>query len=167
MTGIFALVACGPACWEAKDDLCKCSCGGKNHGMHRHKRPGFEKLKRQMVYQGFIFELADVSEPEETGKDREGAALVRPVGLGDKAQEINKAAGIRFLFAHTAREHFGEFPIAITRPVTEAQIKKWPELAKWRNVSPHSFALYGRPSIMWVRRDDLTKEVAARMNISA
>lgn len=130
--------------------------------MHRHKRPGFEKLKRQMVYQGFIFELSEVAEPEPRG-----SSLYSPSDVGKIAQQKNIDAGLHHIFAHTAREHFGEFPIAITRPVTEAQIKKWPELAKWRNVSPHSFALYGRPSIMWVRRDDLTKEVAARMSISA
>lgn len=167
MIGIFALIACGPQCWEAKDDVCRCSCGGKNHGMHRHKRPGFEGLRRQMVYQGFIFELQEVSTPEETGKDVNAMTIARPVGLCDKAQEINKAAGIRYAFAHTAREHFGEFPVAITRRATESQIAKWPELSKWREVSPHSFALYGRPSILWLRRDDLTKEVTARMKVSA
>lgn len=29
-------ITCGEACWHAKDTDCKCSCGGKNHGIfHR------------------------------------------------------------------------------------------------------------------------------------
>lgn len=24
---------CGDACWHAREDVCRCSCGGKNHGI--------------------------------------------------------------------------------------------------------------------------------------
>jgi hypothetical protein len=24
---------CGEACWKAKEDICRCECGGKNHGI--------------------------------------------------------------------------------------------------------------------------------------
>lgn len=27
---------CGEACWEAREDVCHCSCHGKNHGILRH-----------------------------------------------------------------------------------------------------------------------------------
>ena len=27
---------CGEACWEAREDLCRCSCGGRNHGILRN-----------------------------------------------------------------------------------------------------------------------------------
>ena len=32
----FALLTgatCGDACWHAREDICRCSCGGKNHGI--------------------------------------------------------------------------------------------------------------------------------------
>lgn len=28
---------CGEACWHARDEVCHCSCGGKNHGILRTK----------------------------------------------------------------------------------------------------------------------------------
>jgi hypothetical protein len=27
---------CGEACWYAKEDVCRCSCEGRNHGIMRH-----------------------------------------------------------------------------------------------------------------------------------
>ncbi len=26
---------CGEACWEAREDICRCACGGRNHGCMR------------------------------------------------------------------------------------------------------------------------------------
>lgn len=155
MIGLFAMTACGPACWEARDDICRCSCGGANHGCHRNKgndpRNG---LKRQKVYEGFIWELSKVSAIEEM----EGIAS--PERLGREAQAMNDAAGIRFRYAHTTRQHYGEFPVAIVRIATDGEISRWPELAHWRGkVSP----IYGRPEMLWVRRDDLTRQVTQRM----
>lgn len=151
-THIFALVGCGPQCWEAKDDVCRCSCGGRNHGIRRNNAPGCEHLKRQLVYDGYIFELANVSEPHDMGYGH-----FSPSRFDDEAMAANTAAGIQFYYAHTARKHYGYFPVAIVRVATDSQIAKWPELANWRGkVSP----LYGKPYLFWKRRDDLTQEVA-------
>src|SRR5580692_7655269 len=32
---IFSEQTCGEACWSAREDECRCSCGGKNHGILR------------------------------------------------------------------------------------------------------------------------------------
>lgn len=32
MESILTDATCGEACWTAKEELCKCSCGGHNHG---------------------------------------------------------------------------------------------------------------------------------------
>jgi hypothetical protein len=40
MSNLYNLLAnliedtCGEACWNAKQEECKCSCGGENHGIH-------------------------------------------------------------------------------------------------------------------------------------
>ena len=33
---------CNEACWEAREDACRCMCNGRNHGIYRHggERPG-------------------------------------------------------------------------------------------------------------------------------
>ena len=28
-------ITCGEACWHAREEICRCSCGGKNHGVLR------------------------------------------------------------------------------------------------------------------------------------
>lgn len=151
MIGIFSLTACGPQCWEARDDVCRCSCGGANHGIHRHKSPSLTGLKRQLVYGGFIFELSQVAAPIDRG-----SGIYGPEILDQKAQELNRKAGINYAFAHTSRNHFGEFPVAILRTPTDSQIEKWPELAEWRGKVN---AMYGKPTILWTRRDDLTQKI--------
>jgi hypothetical protein len=90
---LFALSACGPDCWEARENVCRCSCGGARHGIRR--------------------------------------PTCGP---------------------------------AILRPVTDSQIRRWPELAAWRAVSAHSLALYGRPQILWRRLDAETARVRQALN---
>lgn len=105
-----------------------------------------------MVYQRFIFELEAIDLPVDRGSGIFGPALK----IERQAMDLNEAAGIRFVYAHKTKNHFGEFPVAITRYPTAAQIAKWPELIAWRDkVSP----LYGPPLILWKRRDDLTQQV--------
>ena len=35
LNGIFTDATCGDACWHAREDICRCSCGGRNHGILR------------------------------------------------------------------------------------------------------------------------------------
>lgn len=161
ITGLFSMTACGPACWEARDDVCKCSCGGRNHGVHRHRVPGTAGLKRQKIYSGFIFEFDRVSPPEDRGSGQYGPDVV---ALDRYCQELNTKAGVRHLYAHTTRNHYGEFPIAIMRQATDAEINKWPELAEWRGKVN---GIYGKPYVVWLRRDDLTQQVQANLNQKA
>ena len=31
----FSEITCGEGCWSAKDNICVCSCSGRNHGIYR------------------------------------------------------------------------------------------------------------------------------------
>ena len=33
---IMGVGTCNLACWEAREDVCRCQCGGRNHGIVRH-----------------------------------------------------------------------------------------------------------------------------------
>lgn len=48
---------CGFACWEAREDVCRCSCGGKNHGILAH---GGEQPQHQAKIAGHVYKLAAV-----------------------------------------------------------------------------------------------------------
>ena len=57
ITAVLTGSTCGEACWSAAEDVCKCSCGGKNHGILKDtgKRP-----ERTCKIQGRFYKLAGV-----------------------------------------------------------------------------------------------------------
>ncbi len=99
---------CGEACWHAREDVCRCSCGGKNHGCLRSADG--ERPVRTCRIDGVRYELRGVGNVEK------------------EAQRLNAEAGIRYHYAHTARKHYGYTPVALMRSATKAQMEKWPEL---------------------------------------
>ena len=51
---------CGEACWGAHQDVCKCSCAGRNHGIHRVE--GEDQPTRTRRVQGRRYRLYAVAE---------------------------------------------------------------------------------------------------------
>lgn len=41
---------CGDACWHAREDICRCSCNGKNHGCLRDGGTQPERTSRRKTY---------------------------------------------------------------------------------------------------------------------
>ncbi len=165
------MTACGFACWEAREDVCRCSCGGRNHGISRKPScAAVAKPARQMVWENYLWQLDRVAKPVLWAEDQtgglagngvmaDGGKLHRPERLDVIARDLNTAKGVSFYGAATARKFWNaaDFPHAITRTATPAQIKSWPELAAWRDptISPHSFA-FDRPALLWTRQDKET-----------
>ncbi len=60
--------ACDFGCWEAQEDVCRCICGGKNHGvMVRGEKAGIAgSLKHQMKRLNGIYELVAVGDYFDT-----------------------------------------------------------------------------------------------------
>jgi len=48
---------CGDACWHAREEICRCSCGGKNHGILNN---GGERPKRTCKIDGKFYELVGI-----------------------------------------------------------------------------------------------------------
>lgn len=94
---------CGEACWHAREEICRCSCGGKNHGCL--KSGNGEHPERTAKIDGKRYKLAAV-----------GATV------HDDAQRLNKEAGITYAYAHTARQHWGYVPVALVRPASKSQL---------------------------------------------
>jgi len=46
---------CGDACWHAREEICRCSCGGKNHGILNN--PDNPQPKRTRKIGGKFYEL--------------------------------------------------------------------------------------------------------------
>lgn len=49
-------ITCGEACWNAKHDDCKCSCGGKNHGIWLKGKQAIRTSKKN----GVVYKLLAV-----------------------------------------------------------------------------------------------------------
>ncbi len=141
MLAILTASTCGEACWHAREELCRCSCGGANHGCLK-RADGIQPVRTCRV-SGVRWKLAGV------GPD-----------VDDEAARINMEAGIQYRFAHTARQWWGEIPAAITRPASSAH-RNWPECAAGfaeydaRRASGECAAYYMRswPRLLWVRAD--------------
>lgn len=141
---------CGEACWEAREDVCRCSCGGKNHGCMR-----------------------DPSGPQRSARIDGVRYLLRAVGTDvyDEAAAINSSN-------HHVKigswEH--DYPWSTTDKGAPARVKnaskdqlaRWPELASYRRQieeikqSAHPSPLAGHawidierawPQLLWVRED--------------
>jgi hypothetical protein len=70
---------CGEPCWHAREEVCRCSCGGKNHGCLNR---GEARPERHAKIGGVAYRLEGVG----------------PRGsLCESAERINKAAGFRYV----------------------------------------------------------------------
>lgn len=130
---------CGEACWEAREDVCRCKCGGKNHGCMRSP---------------------DGKRPDRTAKIDGYHYILRAVGDGvwEQAKQINTANGEDFVFASTSRDRmYRNIPAKLRMP-TDAQIESRPELTAYRD-GRHWTSGDGRkhyidkPYLLWVRED--------------
>ena len=141
---------CGFSCWEAREDICRCSCGGANHGCLR-SADGVQP-QRMAKIDGVRYKLEGVSAEKD---------------LADHAREINRLAGYKSIEKPTQCKDcitgevwFDQYyycwsttdPGAPARlkNATQAQIEKWPEMKAYRG---HERNWYYRNTVrlLWVR----------------
>jgi hypothetical protein len=114
---------CGEACWCAREDICRCSCGGKNHGVLRDPNG---------------------VRPERTSKIDNSRYTLIAVGnylnIYNQAKAINQSAGYRRIdkVSDTLTYHYSwsetdKGAPARVKPATQSQIERWPELTAWRD----------------------------------
>ena len=138
---------CSEACWHAREGVCRCSCGGKNHDCLR-SADGVRPTRIAKI-DGFRYELKAV------GQD-----------LYNEAAAINKAAGPKS--SHTTMATFptkksitytydwetnDKGAPARLKTATESQVNSWPELACYRENIPDVWrkAHLGMPSLLWIK----------------
>lgn len=125
---------CGEACWHAREDVCRCSCGGKNHGCLRSEDG--ERPARTAKIDGYRYELKAVG-----------------TGLYDEAKRINDSVGYKEIHRITPtlvyHYHWHETDKgapARLKPATKDQRAKWPELSAYRDMKPWEYCY-----LLWVR----------------
>lgn len=58
---------CGDACWKAREDICRCSCAGENHGIYR--RDPSAQVQRTRRIRGGWYALVAVAPDVESVRE--------------------------------------------------------------------------------------------------
>lgn len=83
---VFAVLTsqtCGEACWHAVEDVCRCSCGGKNHGCLRVA--GGTRPERTSRIDGHVYKLVGVGRLADLYKE------ARAINDGQGWKHVDKA----------------------------------------------------------------------------
>jgi len=139
---------CGDACWHAREDICRCSCGGKNHGCMRDD-DGNQPARTKRVKDSF-YQLVAI----EAHSDTDCQATTR-LPLYESQRNINHKAISSGRYEH--HEIYGTQAFAtkqlptMLRIASEAEINRWPEFTQWRG----KFTPLCKPLALWVKSDML------------
>ena len=131
--GIYSETTCGEACWMAHGEICKCSCGGKNHGIYNNGS-GIKPL-RMCKINGDRYVLQGVGQRNE---------------LSDAAKNTNVSQGLKQrlgMFKYYWQDTDNGAPAKLKTP-TKNQ-KNWTEVKPTLdNLNPWEY-LY----LLWVKED--------------
>ena len=112
---------CGEACWHAREEVCRCSCGGKNHGCM--KTADGVRPTRTAKIDGHRYELVAVGP----------RWMADGSGVYTAAQAINKQHPYK-VGSYTYHPHETDKGApARVKPATKDQLAKWPELKAQRD----------------------------------
>lgn len=106
ITGYLSGHTCGDACWHAKDLVCHCSCGGKNHGIFSR---GGNQPERTCKIGGQFYKLVEVG---------------TYAAISKRVMEELRAINHYWLL-----DPNGPW---CKRPATKTQADKWPEVAAFK-----------------------------------
>ena len=132
MIGYLTGSTCGDACWHAREEICRCSCGGANHGILNR---GNCAPKRTCKIDGEFYELAGIT------ANLDGESPAEYFERHDK--EVRAIRDERFpnLDGHA----YGPYRQANTMPVVDRKIS--PTQAKW----PEVMAVKNARRLIWAR----------------
>ena len=132
---------CGEACWTAREDVCRCSCGGKNHGC----------LRPEFVVGGVA------TRPERTAKIDGVRYVLRAIGNYSEIHNQARALNDPKIAGYKRVSQYYNFPWsdsdkgapARVKAASKQQKEKWPELKPFIEGKPLWHSVY----LLWVRAD--------------
>lgn len=141
--GVLSEQTCGPSCWRAKEDLCHCSCEGRNHGCLKQEYDAdgnaLPRPPRQMRKYGHMYQLHSIH------KDGGSAWAAK--------RDFIKLHPVTVQGVYHGRSYVREGEAAFDQHATTAQMK-WDELKAL--VDPEH--AWRRPYLVWARLDLLADE---------
>ena len=122
---------CGDACWHAREEVCRCSCGGRNHGILRGT--GGTQPARTARIDGHVFTLRAVGSHSD---------------LAPETRRIHRLAYASKRYGWMQKTP--DFP-AVLRAASAAQIAGWKELAAYHSGSAGRVS----PYLLWIQVEEL------------
>lgn len=125
---------CGDGCWHAREDVCRCSCGGANHGILLR---GGDRPQRTCKIDGNFYELAGI-----VAKPDRPDFCWHDVDVATR-EETNRVTQERFPGLNGWG--YGAYRRENTMPVVDRKVS--PIQAKW----PEVMAVKGACRLVWAR----------------
>jgi hypothetical protein len=120
IAAVLTEATCGEACWHAREEVCRCSCGGKNHGCMKTSAGGLRPTRTCKI-DGHRYELAAVGSYGEMYREaHNGLKAIGP-------RSVTKS-GYKYFWG----ERESGSPLRV-KCATKEQFKAWPELEAHRS----------------------------------
>lgn len=130
MIAVFTSQTCGEACWHAREDVCRCSCGGKNHGCLSH---GGERPERTAKIGGERYKLIGVGKHKDLYAD--ACRINREAGYKalDKPSLVTNCDGESSWHQYYYTWCTTDNGAPARLKTASAQQRNWSELAGWKD----------------------------------
>lgn len=129
--------SCGEACWHAKEPVCRCSCGGKNHGCLTNN--GAASPVRTAKIDGYRYELKAVDEIDNLWRSADA------VNASFGCKDIQTSGTMRWHYTWNERDKGAPARIKLA---TKDQRAKWRELQAFKDAPQSDFI-----ALLWIRVD--------------
>ena len=139
---IMTETTCSEACWEAREDVCRCMCGGENHGIHRGADFDERQPERTARIDGWRYKLTDVGDYVITSKQ------ARDINHAE-AKQLDESGHTYYRYIPRATDKGAP---ARVKMATMSQVNKWAELEWFKAVIEQS-GDWARPYLLWKRVD--------------
>ncbi len=132
---------CGEACWCAREEICRCSCGGKNHGILR--TPEGTQPVRTSKIDGYRYELLAVGKREELHDQIKRLMASLPI----RSEQWAESNHYVYHWEYTEKGS----PIRV-KYATPVQCEHWNELKMFRGIDTREFYRKS-PALIWKRTE--------------
>lgn len=157
LIAFFSDRTCGESCWSAKEEICRCECGGKNHGITLRGGSG----KRAAKINGVRYELVSVGQYQELLKQATQLVLDSDVEAGRRklidgeyhswTNCASEPHWFKTSYVHPTEYNQGGGQYVL-KYASLSQCLKWQELAYF-GVADDRDRYHSNAAILWKRED--------------
>lgn len=147
-------ITCGESCWNAREDVCRCECGGKNHGIHLR---GGNAIRACRI-NGRRYELVSVGKHADLFKQAQELVKQSAIESGEAWFEDGKLltksnyTGTEKIIAYSVPMRLDSLYPYVLKYASLPQCLKWKELEYFECADDRD-RYFKSPAILWKRAD--------------